>query len=459
MKRWSEPLRAADVSPPFLRRPYRQIRFFQKNRQKSKTFPNLKPINRIGVFLVPPLRYSPAAMNDSNPLPNHTTLAVEDGFLFNDWELPEKNPTEETPQFDGKIIARMPDLGADSFTQNVIKSKVPSYWERIGGSIATMIQGNASPSARSPHNTRRHFFLRFTTFGCVILLCGLGILFIENENQSDATDTHIADNGREISEPSATNVQAVVIKEDPFVSSRQQESNDFILGNGSTPLNQFPSVTSFDSAVAVPPPPIDHLPGQAENVWNRPAANEYSPWTVASRQPESPSTGVAVPPSPVPTNPTAAVAMSPMINMSMPVSPYEQQLLAQANSAPIRPPVDPFVQPNNYVVPGMIAMHDRQENSQGVAARYPQNVRQPVSTPVQTQYLPPSAVQGVHAPYNNQYNPNAVPPNMPIPSGVSTLPQQGQGGYYQPHGPAAAAVPYSHGDFYSAPPSTYRKVY
>jgi hypothetical protein len=127
-----------------------------------------------------------------------------------------------------------------------------------------------------------------------------------------------------------------------------------------------------------------------------------------------------------PMSPMPPVSPMPPMPTSMPVSPFERQLVAQP---PPRPPVDPFLQANqSHVPPGMTLMHERLENMVNTPI---QDAR---SASVAPQYYPPLvAVQGgvpVNLPQGQygQYVPhNAAPSsNMPIPSGVSTLsPQSG----------------------------------
>ena len=378
-------------------------------------------------------------MSDPHSPPNGTITSAESGFLFSDWDMSEKGLSEVSPQFDGKIIARMPDLGSENFTQSIEKSKSPSFWENVGLSIASMIQGNRSSF---PHASRQRFFLRFAIFGGIILLCGVGILFLEGENQP--TVPEIAD----IIELVTPFIPDETPENAPLALILFPEANSASARAEVTPHQTVPAAP-VEGVVAVSSPPPAHLPGQTESVWNRPAGDEYSPWNTAPRQPaSSPATADNSPP---PAPQSATVAMAPMIDMSMPISPYEQQLLTQANMS-AHQPVDPFVQQNSYVVPGMIPMQERQENPTGFATA---NSRQSVSPPYHPQYLPPGAVQSTHPQYG-QYNPQAVPPNMPISSGASTLPPQGHMDYYhQPHGVVA---PSHAGEFYPVPPA-YRRVY
>ena len=266
-------------------------------------------------------------MSDPRPFPNDSPNTTESGFLFSDWELPEKSMSEPPSPFEGKIIARMPDLGSENFVQSIEKTKSLSYWEKFGWYIASMIQGNATPSAR------QRFFLRVATFGSVVLLCGIGILFLEEANEQGTENAVLTKNLSEIAEVTA------IAQENPSVAPVLPAG-----ANGSLTVfsaNQTIPVASIENVVAVSPPPAANIPEQAESVWNRPAADAHSPWDVSPKQPADPLSA--------PITQTAAVAMSPMIDMSLQMSPYEQQLLAQANaSAP--QPVDPFTQQSGYTV-------------------------------------------------------------------------------------------------------------
>jgi len=379
-------------------------------------------------------------MNNPYSLPNNTTLTSEGGFLFNDWELSERRTTEEMPPFDGKIIARMPDLGAEGLLKSIEKPKFPSFWERTYSSVLATFQGTISSSTA----TRQQFFHRFTTIGCVVLLCGVGILLLERGNKS-------AETAFDIGEFTMSDSAEATTTPPPFITGIGHSDNESAFApivppwSNDTPSDVAPHsaipVAPMESFAAVPNTAVDP-PEPAGSVWERPVADSYSPWGIASRQPEIPQTGVI----------PSTVAMSPMLDMSsMPMSPYEQQLLAQSN-LPVQPPVDPFMQVNNQVVPGMMPMQERMKNTSGVATTQ-NNVRRGVAPPLHPQYVPQSAVQDMHAPFSQQVPP-PVPPNMPIPSAVSTLQPQGSG-YYPP--PPNTSVPGGQPtDFYGTP---YRRVY
>jgi hypothetical protein len=363
-------------------------------------------------------------MSDPHPSSGNTAQAVTRGFLFHDWDLSEKGTITEIPPFDGKIIARMPDLGSESLTKNIEGSKSPSFWEKIGGSLASMIQGNSA--------IRQPFLHIGMVIGCVALLYGIGFFLLERES----TPT---ENVPDIMESVAQSITNSVV-------SPMTESVAIVGDSGRfTPIMQPGGIISPPTIPGAPIEGIATMPSTMPPTVPPPASNStYSPWNVAARQPES-----AIPEAPILTEtvsgqvaPYVAVAMAPMIDMSasMPVSPHEQQLYAQPPT-----PVDPFVQRNTGVVPGRMPTHERPEHASGVMPA--QNVQRSVSPPLYPQYVPPSAVQNMYGQPGHP-NPHIVPPNTPIPSGVSTLSPQGG---YPPHQP---------GDFYYAPPhSSYRRVY
>ena len=416
-------------------------------------------------------------MSDLHSLPENDTQAPADGFLFDDWNLTEKSPVEETAPFDGKIIARMPDLGSNSFAKNTKNSKslpeLSAIWNRLFQSLSASIQGKIPESVRTFAGTRQQFFQRITVFGGVFLLCGVGLLVLDQSDKEPTVVTtlsvNVADIVPENTEPPAIVVLAPAKQESAFSPISLPESGT-ILSNSAIPVADFAAVQNSVTSSA----------GQVDLLENRPATQSYSPFGV-KQQSEGlpPSPDVAAVPPPMP---PVAVAMSPMSPipvsptpvspMSMPVSPYEQQLGVQT-SPPVRPPVDPFIQANSPpnhppIPPGMMPMHERLEN---MMTAPPQN-NAPRSASAAPPYPPFVAVQGgapVNLP-NNQgisYNQNghygsqSAPPNyapqsnMPIPSGVSTL--QPQPGYYpQPHG-AVGQNPA--GNFHPTVPPAYHRIY
>ena len=366
-------------------------------------------------------------MSDPHPPLGNVSQTATSGFLFHDWGLPEKGTAEKALQFDGKIIARMPDIGSESLTDNIKVSKFSVFWEKLGASIASMIQGQPA--------TRQRFLRNCVAVGSIVLLCGIGFLVLERERTPTDNVLGIAEIVLPSTEPPMIESVAIIGDSGKFTP--------IMLPDGIITPPTIPGA-SMEGIATMPPPVGD---------------STYSPWDVAARQPENPPerpiaealTLTGAPYVPPPSYDT--VAMAPMIDMSipMPISPYERQQPPQPNM-----PIDPFAQTHTGIVPGMIPVHERQENALGVATT--QNVQRPIAPPLYPQYAPPSAVQDMYG-QHGQYNPHVVPPNTPIPSGVSTLsPQGGYATQYYPSG-APLPVPRQPSDFYAPPSSSYRRVY
>jgi len=424
--------------------------------------------------------------------PDTTAYKAENGFLFSDWETPEKNPMTETPYagnlFDGKIIARMPDLGTEFVAaENIFakctvstneQSTVSLCTKKIGRTLSTFstkiaanIKEKTARFLPGTPNGRQQYFIRLTAIGCVVLLCGIAVVFIERGNQSEnIAELTVADSGNVAS--SAANDPVVLFCEtSSFVPIFMPEMANVV------------EVSSLDGNVAgnTVPPPAAEVPTPGDSVWNRSVADSYSVWDTAARQARQPETAPA-------DASTGAVPMTSMVDMSMPVSPFEQQLLAQSNlpiQQQVQQPVDPFQQPGAVQPMGHTALGTMPSQyepplygqQQYVQPQYVQpqgqpqnhNPRPPTVPFVQPQYVPASAIEGMHPPFS-QHNPQtapmmsapavpapmasvpqamAPPPAAPIPSGVSTLPMhgapmQGQGGFYPQQQP--------HGHYYNPPP-------
>jgi len=376
-------------------------------------------------------------MSDSRIFPENTKQAAGNGFLFSDWDVPSGEQGVETPQFDGKIIARMPDLGGDCVVSTINQSKTPSFWVKAVCAVSSIVQGKLTQVSRG---TQPQFFSRLTAIGCAVLVCGIAIIYFnkgDNTTESAGSTAEAVQKEHVVTVASPPNAP-VVVRE----SSGTQGGFMPIVSQG-TPNNTF----SVVEVAATPPPvaPPVHPPAQSNSPWDRPVADSYSPWDVAPRQPvhsEGSSFAVASANNPsVPAAPATTVAMSPMtnnmsMNMSMAVSPHEQQLFASPPQPPVQLPVDPFIQSNHHHVPGnivsgMMPMQGRQESTPGVAAS--NGARPPATAPVHPQYVPHSVMQSMGMQPHNQHQPHnphhphgmMVPPNSPIPAGVSTLPVQG----------------------------------
>ena len=376
-------------------------------------------------------------MSDLHSRPDNGRSTSTSGFLFDDWDLIEKSPAEDVPPFDGKIIARMPDLGSNGIVANIKKPKSPSlglFWKRLRQSIASVVHREMPEFVHSTLGTRQQFFHRVTAFGGALLLCGVGLLCLDYNKKETTEDTFnitgiLSENAESSSAVAITPVRKELAPPVVLPESNNQPSDAGV----AIPVADFAAV---QNSVASTAEQTDSFPA-----WNRPIVSSYSPFDVVPKQPEhslpSPDVVAAVPP-PVPASMTVTmVPMTPisespthipttsMPPTSMPVSPYERQLVAQSNS-PVRPPVDPFIQTNRSPVPpGMMPMHERLENMVNAPSQDAQR-----SASVMPPYHPPLvAVQG-GIPVSNspqgQYS--QYGPNVPIPSGVSTLPPQH--GYY-----------------------------
>jgi len=380
--------------------------------------------------------------SEPHSLPDNPAQAVEGGFLFDDWNLPEqKNPAENPALFDGKIIARMPDLGSEEITKNSEKNHFLSLGSRLFLCVSSVFQRNPVESLNVTINPRQRFFRRVTVCGGAVLLCGLGIFLLE-QNQNEPVENPLA--------------MTEILSESPITPATEHAAVIGIMDSAFSPgviPNPTGIVTDLAPNSAVPAADLTAVPS--------PAADAYSPWNITSKQPESPP-----PPSDVvvvDAAPSDTVAMSQMTPIespsmmdttSMPISPYERHLVAQSSATSNRPVPSYNPSPNPSPMPGMMPTHDRLVNAPGMPATqnvqpqyYPQGgspANVPAGSSTHGQY-------GQYAPYAAAAPPNYAPPGMPIPSGVSTLPTQ-RGGYYQQQPPYGAPMPTPPNDFYGAPP-------
>ena len=415
-------------------------------------------------------------MNDPHSQSDISTPKTEGGFLFDDWNLPEeKGPTDNTTLFDGKIIARMPDLGSESIVKNVEKPKSHSFWGKMwtsGLSVMGNLRGITSANIR----IWQRLFHRVTAFGVIVLLCGVGMLLINpSTDQPTENAIDIAEIVMKNTKPSATESVAVITGSSLSPVLPPEIGNGLF---GIVPSSAIP-VAPVENVTAISPP----------SPWDRPAADSYASREVTPKPSVNPHhpTGVdAVGNAPMVLS--EAVVMSPMTPITttsmpasaheMPVSPFELQLVAQSNS-PEHLPVGAQMQPGYSVAPvatqGMMPPYGQRVNMPGGAPQ--QNMRWNTSPP--PQFPPPvhgqmtsNHPQGQFGQQNQYVVPpgymlpqhQAVPQSTPIPSGVSTLSPQG-GQYMQPHGmpvpnvqPLGTPVQRPHSDFYNAPPN-YRRVY
>ena len=391
-------------------------------------------------------------MSDPHSLPDNGTLRTENGFLFDDWELPDgQNLTEDVTLFDGKIIARMPDLGSGNIAKNIAKPEFSIFWRQVSALTVSIFRGGSPADAV----TRERFFRRLTTFGAVMLLCGTGIFFFDYARDQPTENTpDIA----EILSGTTESVDPVAVS--IFSSALQSEQNGTI-----------PNVTS---SPAIPVAPVESVAAvSTPSPWDRPTADSHSQQGTLSKQSENPFQPIDVVADAIPTVPTVpsgTVVMSPMPPITgasmpvspheMPVSPFEMQLVAQSNM----PSAGNHVPPNLPVVPpGMIPTHGQQQNMRGTVPQQHMQSMPVTYGPAHSHAMSSNNLHGQVA-QHSQYvvppgymvpNHHVAPVSMPIPSGVSTLPTQG--GYGMPVQnvqPLGTPAQRPHSDFYNAPPSS-----
>jgi len=379
-----------------------------------------------------------------HPLPDSSTPNTESNFLFDDWDLAEeKSPIGSAALFDGKIIARMPDLGSASIANNIGKPKFPSFWGGICTSVCSAIQGGGiqgratqgkdiqGGAGGKPANAiaRQQFFHRVTAFGGVILLIGAGILFFDHR-PFDYGKERVTENAINIAESWAGNAESSItesladISDSAFSPILQSESGNTL---SSTFSSSTIPVAPVESVTAVSPlSPWDrltesHAPwGIASSASNQ-SGDPFQPIEVAVADvtavdmgpPMPPDTVVMSPMTPIAPPPAAPTAMPPtampIAPHEMQVSPFETQFLAQSNTphTPIGTHVGAPVQQNHPTVnhptvpPGILPMQERLQHMSNVAA--PQQIP-PQQIPhwhpsAQQQFPPP--VHGHVAPMHN----------------------------------------------------------
>jgi len=421
-------------------------------------------------------------MNNPHSLPDSGTPRTEGGFLFDDWNLTEeKGLTESGILLDGKIIARMPDLGSVSIAQSLEKPKFPSFWGKACASVLSAFQGTPSNVA-----DRERFFYRMTAFGGVILLVGAGILFFDQGKDKQT------ENVSSVAEILAKNTEITTIE--PFA---------VISETAFSPISQPESGNAMSSIVSnstIPVAPVESIAAVSpSSPWDRPVADSHLPWAVTPSQPDpfQPIEVAAI--DTIPPMPSETVVMSPMTPItatpmpispphSMAISPFEMQMIAQSNVP--HPPVGPpphvqHVQPNHPAVPpGMMPMQERLQYIASTAPPqiphwHPSAQQQQFSPPVHghvvpthnphgqsmqhPQYvIPPGYMLSSNQRAHNQIPPQQMPQSTPIPSGVSTLPAQG-GQHMHPHGmpmqhmqPHGTPMQRPPNNFYNPPPPTSR---
>jgi len=433
---------------------------------------------------------------------------TQNGFLFDDWNLPEEESSigNVPPPFDGKIIARMPDLGSEGIAPKNAKSEFTASWEQVSSSVFSIFPWKSYANM----GTGQRLFRRIIDCGIIVLLCGIGIHFIGYD-----TDKPTA----VVAEPAAKQAAVKPVADaKPAAETATKSATEKPVADAKPNEEPAAKLAVADAAsLTVPVAPVENLVAASSpkqtSPWDRPAVDSQTIQDAVPTQPESTApngNAVAVDATSTVLSETVAMApMTPIAGASMAVSPYEMavspfelQMVPQSN---VLPSGGTPIQPHHPTVPpGMMAMHGRQENMPGIA---PQQTP-PWQTPAPQQYLPPGhgqaapinkpqgqfgqqpgyympqgqagQQQGQFAQQHNQFaqqggqqyvvppgymaQHQAAPQNMPIPSGVSTLPPQ-NGQYMYPNGmpiqntqPQGMPLQGAANDFYNAPPA-YRQVY
>ncbi|MDR3181559.1 MAG: hypothetical protein LBT89_01340, partial [Planctomycetaceae bacterium] len=177
--------------------------------------------------------------------------------VFEEWNIQDERVSGSHTVLDGKIIARMPDLGAVPVTAIGVTVKQSAADEEPGAAelfyraFAVALRGKRSKS--TPSESNKNLFRRVSAVGIVVLMIGAGILFLD-KNASDKD----------------------VLPE----TAVSEKSNDGVVGDG------YPVVVPPYSVHSVAPhsgtaeqqaalqPPSD-VPAAGTNAPNHPAKN---PW-------------------------------------------------------------------------------------------------------------------------------------------------------------------------------------
>ena len=382
-------------------------------------------------------------------VPDSGVPRTETDFLFDDWDLSEeKSPLGGATLFDGKIIARMPDLGSTSIVKSIEKPKFPSFWGKIGMSVFSVFHGRKSAGVAAG----QQFFHRVTTFGGILLLIGVGVLLF---------DHGVFDQGKEGETDNAALAEI-------FAGNAESATASF----AAVPESAFSSImppqsgnamSAIASGSAIPVAPVESVAAVSPaSPWDRPAADSHTSWDAAQSQsvqsqpdnlflpievavanpvpPVSPTTVTMSPMTPI----TAPVVATPAVStpivspVSPPVSPHEIQLLAQSNAPPhiassvSHPSVGTPFPPSHPSVPlGVMPMQERLQYMSNTAPQHsapnaapqhsvPNTVSQqipPWHPSAQQQQFPPSVHGQQAVPMNNphgQFGQNSqyvVPPS------------------------------------------------
>ena len=457
----------------------------------------------VGVFSVLFPKNSLAIMNDAHPLLNNAAPKMPNGDFCDDWGLSkEKSSTESACLFDGKIIARMPDLGSGSIAKNIKKPVISSFWGQACASVLSVFRRQPPSSS----GTGQRFFRRLTTFGGIVILCGIGILLIgkdkgtsvENavdvgEISVDNTEVCATESVVTVAKPTAKPAEkpATETAATPPAKPAEKPATETAATPPAKPVEKpatEPAEKPTSSVAAAPVVPVASAESVAAAVgppkpvspWDRPAVDAFASLDTVPKQPESPPPPINMAAIAPATDATSAVAITQVIpadavpltpmsqinGVSMPISPYEMppisplelQRVAQSNTA-LHPSGGAYAQPNYYTVPPAVASQ--------------QNML--MQAPAQQQL--PHPVQGQGAPVNNssgqfrqqsQYavppgymlpNNQVIPQSTPIPSGASTLSAQGGPPIQSLGMPMQNMQPQNPtSDFYNVSPA-YRRVY
>ncbi|GHT41645.1 hypothetical protein FACS189443_3700 [Planctomycetales bacterium] len=354
---------------------------------------------------------------------------------FEEWNLQDGDGTEQEhfAVLDGKIIARMPDLGnalsvktsADSLRETSdTESDEPSAWELLKKAIAVALKRRQKtntavvrPNANTEHTvsgakvSRHLFFSRVMAVGLVVLICGAGILFLDKRDgvKKDSLVDNVLNETLKQAAPAPTGSEIKPkVAAAPVVvpTASKPVTNEKPVAAQASVAQQKPADPNKNVAVASVNPVSASQPAE-----NKPAGEQQ----VAANISENKNIEVIT-----------TASSSPWDRS--PVNPYEAP--TQANTVvmqPIQSPANGYQQQQEVgfgnsasTLGAMIPTHGRLENAVAVASTttppqgQPQQTYPPVyqAPPVYNNYPAPQsydAPQGYSASQNNYPAPSSYP--------------------------------------------------
>ncbi|MDR3234836.1 MAG: hypothetical protein LBT46_14450 [Planctomycetaceae bacterium] len=229
---------------------------------------------------------SEPTVTETSPAPSSST------DTFEEWNFQDENVSGNHTVLDGKIIARMPDLGAAPSISQINDDDEPSVAELFRKAFAAALRGKKK---KIPAASERQLYRRLSAAGIAVLICGAGLLFLEkSESAKDVSASTAA-----IEESSVlaaeTAVAAKTASEVPVIVAPDADvfASAGAAGTNYPPKNPFERISAADDSAkgtaAIIPSTVPNTDSAGVPMYSIPSQDNIAASNIAANNTAAPA--------------------------------------------------------------------------------------------------------------------------------------------------------------------------